>query len=328
MSTWLKNALQYTFGIGLGVGLLYLAFAGVNWDTFRSQLQGAHYEWLIGILLFTGLAHFLRGLRWALMLKASGSPVSGVNAFWAVMVGYMTNCAVPRLGEITRCSILKRSDNVPLTSAFGTVVAERAIDLFVLVGMMLLLLLVEFDRLITVLERFFPAKGLMLLIGVAILGLLGLAMAWVMRARLSRLPLLSKAYSFIEQLIEAALSLRHLKQRWLFSFYTVGIWFCYVMCNFLAFQVVDSMQGFSFYFAFVLMMFSALAMIVPVPGGLGSAHHAYILTFLAFGLSDDMGRLFAILAHTPGFLFSIVVGAIGYFVLIFRKPAIAQTLTN
>jgi len=69
------------------------------------------------------------------------------KSFFAVMIGYLANYGIPRSGEVIRCGVLKSSDDVPFSEAFGTVVVERNIDTLCLLLVFLLVLLIEFSEL-------------------------------------------------------------------------------------------------------------------------------------------------------------------------------------
>jgi len=71
-------------------------------------------------------------------------PLGFKPTFWhtyhALMIGYLSNFALPRLGEVTRCVTLGRREKIPVDSLFGTVIIERVIDLLMLLLIMLVLL--------------------------------------------------------------------------------------------------------------------------------------------------------------------------------------------
>jgi glycosyltransferase 2 family protein len=329
MKPWLKSLLQYAFGFSLGAALLYFSFRNVKWEEMRTMLADAHYEYFVASIAVYTLANIMRSYRWVLMLRASGHPASSQNTFWAVMVGYMANSVVPRLGEVMRCTVLRRTDNVPVSAAFGTVVTERALDVLVLLLMMGTLVIFELGRLVSVLEQFFPLGGLAILAGAGVVGLLGLVLLYFLRDTLKKNATIAKVYLFVEKLFEAALSFRNLKNPGLFVLLTIGIWLGYTTINYILFRVLDNTADYSFYFAFVLTTLSALGMVLPVPGGVGAYHTAIRLTFIAFGLSADVGIVYAVVTHTPGYLYNVIVGAIGYFVLLFRfKQNEATTATQ
>ena len=65
------------------------------------------------------------------------------NTFMAVMIGYLMNLALPRMGEISRCGVLTRYEKISFSKLLGTVVAERLVDM---VSLLLLLLIVIFSQ--------------------------------------------------------------------------------------------------------------------------------------------------------------------------------------
>src|SRR5690606_41654670 len=67
------------------------------------------------------------------------------NTYHAVIIGYLANLALPRMGEVTRCGVLNRTDKVPVNALIGTVITERLIDVFCLLLVTALAVLLEFD---------------------------------------------------------------------------------------------------------------------------------------------------------------------------------------
>ena len=66
------------------------------------------------------------------------------NNFMAVNIGYLLNLSVPKSGEISRALVLKKYNNIPFDKSFGTIVAERIIDMFFLLFFMLLAIVLQF----------------------------------------------------------------------------------------------------------------------------------------------------------------------------------------
>lgn len=46
----------------------------------------------------------------------------------AIFVSYATNLVLPRVGEVSRCGVLAKYDNVSFAKSLGTVVTERLVD--------------------------------------------------------------------------------------------------------------------------------------------------------------------------------------------------------
>src|SRR5688572_14171945 len=96
---------------------------------FWKALSEANYLWILLSILLGTFAHYVRALRWKLIIEPFGYKPRTYNLFFAVMNMYFFNAMVPRLGEVTRCAILKTYENIPVEKSLGTVVAERAVDL-------------------------------------------------------------------------------------------------------------------------------------------------------------------------------------------------------
>src|SRR5690554_6576891 len=81
---------------------IWLALQGVNLPEIWSQIQTVTFYWLPFFLVVMMLSHYLRAERWRLLLKNEGQNVNRSTLFAGVMLGYVVNNIVPRLGEISR----------------------------------------------------------------------------------------------------------------------------------------------------------------------------------------------------------------------------------
>ena len=143
------NILKILFFLGLGIGLIWLALRKTTDEEFANikiSLLNADYFWISLSILITGLSHFFRALRWKLLLDPLGYKPKTSNTFFAVMVGYLANFAIHRMGEVTRCGLLTTYEKVPFTTGFGSVISERALDVVCLIIIFFAALGMEFDR--------------------------------------------------------------------------------------------------------------------------------------------------------------------------------------
>ena len=136
---------KYIFFLFLGIGLAYLAFKNQDPKTLISQLKDVNYSWVLASIVFGFIAIVSRGLRWVILLKNLNYSTGKLNSIYAVAIGYFTNIAVPRAGEITRCTSLNQTENIPIDKLFGTIILERAIDFIFLIGLSLLVLILKFE---------------------------------------------------------------------------------------------------------------------------------------------------------------------------------------
>lgn len=326
--------LKYGLGLGLGAVLLYFAFGDMSFAELSESLAGGDYRWLLLSILIGLFSHYIRAVRWRMQLRATGYEPSILNAFSAVMLTYMVNLALPRAGELARCSALRKSDKVPLPTGFGTVVAERVFDALILLVLIFTAFLLESSAIYGYLDRALAGKSLTPLLLLGGVGLLGMLLIYVFRRSLSQLTLVQRGFDFIRELIRAAWSIRQVRRPGLFIFYTLVIWFCYWLMTYVAFfslptfaQVDQNLM----YLSLIVTIMGGIGMAMPVPGGTGPYHAAVVLTFSALLVlpsekaSADLGAVFALVIHTAQVLMMITFGSLGYLFLWLQKPKDSAT---
>lgn len=129
-----------SLGIGICISLILLAWIvqGVRWDEVWRSLQQAHWGWLgVGWLCYL-LSYGARARRWGLLLKPWGQMGTFAQRCIALFIGYGANCVLPaHLGDFLRADLLHRQGKVSPAASIGSVVAERILD----VGVVLIFLL-------------------------------------------------------------------------------------------------------------------------------------------------------------------------------------------
>ena len=114
-----------------------------------------NWSWMLLSFPFGILAQMFRGWRWKQTLEPIGESPRKATAIHAVFLSYAASLVVPRIGEFTRCGVLRRYDGVSFAKALGTVVTERAIDTLLMGVLALLTLLMQMD----VFTTFFTRTG-------------------------------------------------------------------------------------------------------------------------------------------------------------------------
>src|SRR5688572_21119301 len=123
--------LQYLFFLALGVLFVWLSVKEINeeqWNQIKASLQRARLWLIIPVCITLLLSHFSRAIRWKILMEPLGYKPSTFNTFSAVMIGYLVNAGVPRLGEEVKCTLLSRYEKVRADKLIGTIVMERAVD--------------------------------------------------------------------------------------------------------------------------------------------------------------------------------------------------------
>ncbi len=131
----MKKRLAISLLVGgiLSALALYLATRNVPFAELWHYLGTIEYIWILPSTALILVAFFLRALRWQIILLESNQ-VTFWQAFHPLMIGFMMNCVLPaRIGEIARPVLLKKQQNIPISTGLSTVVAERAFDVSMLV---------------------------------------------------------------------------------------------------------------------------------------------------------------------------------------------------
>ncbi|MES2005061.1 MAG: lysylphosphatidylglycerol synthase transmembrane domain-containing protein [Bacteroidota bacterium] len=285
MNKKLVSILQYLFFLGLGVFLVWWSLHKIpdeKWGEFKRSLLTARYWLIIPVFLILSLSHVLRALRWRILMLPMGYTPSFLNTFFAVMIGYLANLAVPRLGEVLKCTLLARYEKVPAEKLVGTIVAERAFDVISLGLVFLLALISQFDVVgeygTQLFRQLFENKRghfSMVKLGI-VLGVIAVVLI-VIRVwfkQFSHLAIVILAKKILRGIWEGLISIRKLKQKGLFIFYSVSIWALYIGGTWVGLLATTGTSHLGLPQAISGLAFASIGMIV-TPGGIGA--YAYFL---------------------------------------------------
>lgn len=312
--------LKYVISLGLAILLLYLAFKNIDFAEFWKKAQTVDYTWVIISIAISILSYWARAYRWNILLKPLGyAELSAYRTSLAVLVGYLANLAFPRLGEITRCGMLKRSDNVPVSSSLGTVISERLIDMVTLMFLIVLLLFVEYERFVSFLTDTFSGletidgivwKAALLLIGLVVVLFLGFFLLFKKSLRVRE---------FVRQLVAGILSLRRIENIPGFLISTVVLWVTYFFMSYIIVFSIPETSHLGWMAGIMLLVTGGIALAVPVQGGIGT-YHAFVSSMLVlYSIEKTTGVFLATLLHTSQIIAIAVFGGIALLLSMFLK---------
>lgn len=320
MSDRLKTALTLAVSFLLGGGLLWLALRGVDIGEIRGSLADARWGWAVPLLLVTVAAHALRAWRWQLLLGAmpgENRPVGFGDAFASVLVGYLVNQAAPRLGEFARAGNLAARSDHSFAGVFGTVVAERVLDVLTLALAIGSVVLLFGDRLADVTGTFaanttkaveaLPVNGVVLGLALIVAGVGVLALGVLALRRGG-----DRVRELVAGFRDGLVSLLRVRQRAALVGSTVAIWGLYGLMSYLPLHLLGMVEPFNLGLvdAWAVMTIGAVGMSLPAPGGTGSYHYAVVQTLVVlFAVAQAEAASYAILTHAAQLLLFCVLGA-------------------
>ena len=312
--------------------LLYFAFKDVDVAQSLSLISQASILWLVIFIVTFFISHYLRALRWKVMIRSVKEDTSLLNLFGAVMIGYGVNCVVPRLGEVYRGLFLGRWENLSRTSMLGTIIIERFIDIFVLIlSCVVSVFIYSGDLYVDV-----PWLKETLIIGFGLLFIVLLLLVFLVRKKEIFLKLTGMIFGkistkvaekisyILEMLTEGFSSIRGFKNYSFTIILSVVIMLVYALNAYFGFYILgmDKMQNVTFAMAWVLMTIGAFGVVIPTPGGTGSYHIIAIsvLTGL-YAFNIEISAAYAILTQFISYV-SFIASALFFIYFINKRRSV------
>ena len=308
----------------LGGAILFWMYRDFDFEHIEKVLaEEMNWSWMLLSFPFGILAQMFRGWRWKQTLEPIGESPRKATAIHAVFLSYAASLVVPRIGEFTRCGVLRRYDGVSFAKALGTVVTERAIDTLLMGVLALLTLLMQMD----VFTTFFTRTGTSVdavihkfsTMGYVVTAICGVAVLLLLHFLLRKLSLYNKVKATVGGIWQGIISLRAVNNIPLFVFYTLGIWVSYFLHYYLTFFCFDFTATLGLECALVTFVVGSIAVIVPTPNGAGPWHFAVKTMLILYGVADVNALYFVLIVHTVQTMLVIALGVYSWVALAFTK---------
>ncbi len=320
MKTKITNSLKYFLFLGIGFFLVWWSLQQISpdkWDEFKLSLRTARFALLIPVFLILSTSHVLRSIRWKILMQPMGYNPSTINVFFAVMIGYLANLAVPRLGEVIRCTLLTRYEKIPTEKLLGTIVVERAIDIICLIIFFFIAFATQYQVVgdygkQILLELFANKKGSFsftkIMIGIVIL-LIIITIIKLWFKRFSHLKIVIVLKKILSGVVEGLASIKYLQQKSKFLWCTLGIWCLYVIGTWVGLQATQGTEHLGLPVAISALAFASLGMIA-TPGGIGAYAFFLAKVLEKNGVPYPIGFANGTLQWFAQFLLVVIVGFI------------------
>lgn len=314
--------LKFLTFLSLGLLLFWLVYRGQDIDRIKSILTNdVNYLW-IWISLFLGLlSHISRTLRWNLMIEPLGSKPRTLNTFLAVMVGYLMNLVIPRMGEISRCGVLARYEKMSFTKLVGTVVTERIIDMIMLLILTFIVIVTQFGEILQFLNNNPEINAKINSIAFSPWAIAGIIILFILfylfRKRIKKSAAFSKVNEILSKFEEGVRSVKNMKHKGAFIFHSVFIWVMYYLMLYVVFFSFDFTSHLSAIAGLTVFVLGSFGMVAPVQGGMGTWHFMVVQTLVVYGIDKSDGLIYAFLAHSSMTFMMIIIGLISLLALPF-----------
>jgi uncharacterized protein (TIRG00374 family) len=306
--------LRWLVGIVISGVAIYIGFVGVDWREVGSALEEANYGLLVAALPTLLVFIVMRAQRWRVLFPER--QLSLLATFGALNIGYMAGAILPlQLGELARVYVLSEAEQIRTAHVFSTVIVERVLDVFALLGILAVLIpFVSLPRAAAVSALLTLAVFLVIAL-VLVLAVADQARAEAWLRRLSRVVpqrFRSSAVRWGESLLEGLSVLRNLRVLANAVVWTVASWMTSSLVVYLILRAFDLDVPFAA--APFLLIATTFGFFVPSsPGAIGVYHAISIRTLTTvFDVPHDAAASYALVAHAIYLIPPTLLGA-GFF---------------
>ena len=315
MSKTLSTIQKVILSIALAGLILYFVFSKIDFQSFIEKAEQVDYSWVVLSMFISLFGYILRAYRWKLQLAPLNFKPTTYRMFLAVMSGYLTNLLIPRLGEVTRCGVLLKSDKIPISISFGSVITERIIDVLMLGLILLAAMFLQSEQVALFFDQtldynfnwsfILMSAGLFIGIG-----------TWVFFKYVY--PSKTKIGEFSRGIIEGLISLRNVQiSKFLIS--TLLIWVIYYLMSYLVVFALPETAHLTWEVGFTILVAGVIAFVLPVQSGFGTFHALVSAMLILYGIDETTSVFFATLLHSSQLLAIIVYGLFAGILSIFVK---------
>lgn len=325
MNKTVKEIVKWVFVLAVVVGSLYSVVKDIDFAKLWLILKTADYVWVLLSIPIILLSHYIRAIRWKIILKPILDAKSTWNLFSAVMVGYAVNNVLPRGGELVRPFVYARRENVSKSAVFATIIIERFLDVLFLLGLFAVVFFFSRDLISQAFPWLTDSNILIFVILPVVAILVAILLSaytrfgyymlnWLIKPffpkkaeRLEEiLTSFLKGFDFIKDPANYLRTFTDSALLWLF--YALPM---YLMFYSFAFQshlnlgVMDA--------GLLLIVVGIGTTVAPTPGAIGVYHYLVTVAMVnLYGINREDALAYAILVHAVNLIIQVVVGA-GFF---------------
>ena len=313
MKVNIRKFLSLTVPLFIGLGIIYYQYttlSSTEIEKIKISFIKADYFYIFLSLFIALFGYWSRAYRWKFSLQHLGYNTQFRNDLMTVCVSYFINLTIPRSGEISRAALLKKYEKVPFDKGFGTIVAERIVDLLIFLLFVIIAFVLQFDKLYKFLIDKLPVEKIIYLLIGGFLVFVIFIFVWIY----AEWKIIKKLKQKLSGLIEGMTSILKMKDKWNYIFHSFFIWFTYLLMFYVTIYALPETSNIGFDVVIMGFIFGSLA-VGFTNGGIGAYPLAIALIYSLYGIPNDVGVAFGWLVWTSQTLLTIFLGLLSYLLL-------------
>lgn len=309
LSKWLSILLPIALGVYLTI-YTYHKFSPQQLLEIKGYFQEADYKYIVLALLIAIFGNMSRAFRWKYSLDHLGYPTTFATNYMAINICYLLNLTVPKSGEISRAVILKKYNNIPFDKGFGTIVAERIVDLMVLLVFIFTAFILQFSVVKSFILDKIPVEkawiaGIIIMVG-------GLAI--VALFRYSKSKWIEKIKRKLTGLREGISTLLYMKNKGWYALHTLFIWSSYVLMFYVTLFALPQTSSITFGAVVTAFVVGSIA-IAFTNSGFGSYPFMIAKILALYGISETAGNAFGWIVWSSQMFLVVLLGLLSFLFL-------------
>jgi glycosyltransferase 2 family protein len=334
------SILKYSLFLGAGLFLVWWQLkdmTDIEKEEFTNAFHRANYWLIIPVICMSLLSHLLRSIRWKYLMEPLDYNPKLKNVFSVVMIGYLANSAIPRLGEILRCTFLARYEKLSVGKLVGTIILERTFDFICFIIFIGITILIQINTIGNYVKERLIKIGNAERVPVWINGLIIIAVIFIViiciKILFKKFPqnkIISRTNFFLKGIAEGFKTVKSLNKKKQFLLLTFLIWLLYLLQVYIGFWAMEGTSHLSIKAACSVLTLASLAMIL-TPGGIGSFPLFVMQTLLVYSIAAPLGKAFGWLIWGVSTGIVIIVGLICLLIIPYlnrKKDEISQQHTG
>lgn len=308
MNNTVKSILKLIVFLSIGLLIIYLLYNNLDKayqeecilkgiasedcsyaDKIVNDFKSVKLLWILVVAFVFMLSNLFRALRWNQFLDTMNYKPTVFNSLGALMVGYLANLAIPRIGEVIRAGTLSKNEDIPVEKVMGTIVLDRILDvisLLIAIGLAFIFAFKTFSDYLNASESF-SANTLYILAGLGVVGLVGLfVLNKLLQNSNSENRIIKKLQTLWVGFRDGLISVKKVKNVPLLIFYSIAIWVCYYLMTYLCFFAFAPTEHLGAIAGLVVFVFGSLGIVFPSPGGMGSYQLLVTQALMIYGIDE------------------------------------------
>ncbi len=319
----IQDILKTVLSLALGVAIFWLLYRKTSFKEVWEIAKSAHFGIIASSLVFGLLGNYFRALRWELFLNSLGYNPKRESIVFATFGNYAVNFLLPRAGDIWRCGIVTKYDQIPFAKTFETFFVDKILDILAGIVLVIISLALYVDFFVTYFRQnpgfaenltgIFTSVWLYLSLALIIGGI------FVMFSYFKENPIVKKVNKFLQTVKYDMVLIARMKSKKKIIIYTILAWLSFYVYFYICFYAFDFTKNLGPIIGWIVFAMSNVGVAVPVQGGVGTWHFMVISSLIILGVGYEEASAFAGTIFTVQSVWIILLGVIGILALPYVK---------